>query len=159
MPAPQPRSHVSKTVRVPGRTFARRRPKTGSDNPLALWRTMEPARITAPRIARLAKRIAAVEILHERRWTAARNGDAAAAVAIAVDHLHRRAGGSSLTDSIIGNLVLLAVRGDATAPLIIAHALNALGRHDPANADLPRLAQLWSRPPTAASPGAHARGA
>ena len=153
MPAAQPRIPISKTIRLPVRTSTRRRSKPGSDNPLAVWRTMEPERISDSQIARLAKRISAIEILHERRWAAARNGDAAAAVAIAVDHLHRRTGPTQLADVILGNLVLLAVRGDATAPLIIGHALRALGRQDPANANLPRLAQLWSRRPSAARPG------
>jgi hypothetical protein len=144
---------------MPARTYARRRPKPRSGTPLTLWRTTEPARITSSQVAQLAKRVAATEILHERRWNAARNGDAAAAVAVAMDHLHRRGGRTSLTDVIVGNLVLLALRGDATAPVVIAHALHALGRLDPVDADLPRLARLWSRRPLAPRPRERAAGA
>lgn len=123
----------------------RRRRSRRAGDPMALWRTTEPARISSADVERIAGCIARTEILHERRWGMARTGDAAAAVAIAIDHLARLRDGSPLSDLILGNLVVLARRGDSTAPMILAHALRTLGRIDPANSDLPRLAACWSR--------------
>lgn len=115
--------------------------------PLALWRTREPARISSAEVMRLAKVVAGTEILHERRWKAARAGDAAMAAAIAIDHLHRRPSRTRLTDVILGNLVVLSFGGDATAGVVIAHALRTLGRLDRSEPALSRLAGLWGAVP------------
>jgi ABC-type protease/lipase transport system fused ATPase/permease subunit len=115
--------------------------------PLTLWRTRDPARISPAEVLRLAKLLAAIEILHERRWKAARTGDAAAAAAVAMDHLHGRASRTRLTDVILGNLVVLAFGGDATAGVIIAHALETFGRLDPTDPALTQLARRWGAAP------------
>jgi hypothetical protein len=115
------------------------------DDPLGLWRTTHPARISRTDVDRIARRLATTEILHERRWRVARAGDAAAAAAIAIDHLRGRHERTVLSDIILGNLVVLAGRGDATAPVIIAHALRAFGRIEPADTDMIRLAACWTR--------------
>lgn len=115
--------------------------------PLALWRTRDPARISTAEVLRLARTVACTEILHERRWRAARAGDAAAAAAVAIDHLHRRTVRTPLTDLILGNLVVLALRGDPTAAVVIAHALRTFGRLDPGGAALVGLSGRWRNLP------------
>lgn len=122
---------------------ARRRSTRRTRDPLTLWRTTHPARITRADVDSIARRLAATEILHERRWRRARAGDAAAAAAIAIDHLRGLREGNALSDLVLGNLVVLAVRGDATAPVILSHALSTLGRIDPTDSRLPRLAASW----------------
>ncbi|KQO59652.1 MULTISPECIES: hypothetical protein [unclassified Methylobacterium] len=129
--------------------------------PLTLWRTQDPARISPAEVLRLAKLVATIEILHERRWKAARTGDAAAAAAVAIDHLHGRASRTRLTDVILGNLVVRAFGGDATAGVIIAHALETLGRLDPSDPAPTQLARRWRAAPAfhAAMHGSGSSGA
>ena len=130
------RSHVA-------RRRGRRTRRLEAVCPLALWRTRDPARISPAEVLRLARTVAGTEILHERRWREARAGDAAAAAAIAIDHLHRRTAWTPLTDVILGNLVILALRGDPTAAVVIAHALRTFGRLDPAGRTLGGLSARW----------------
>jgi hypothetical protein len=150
MRAPTPSEHATpdprRLARVRGRSAWRPR------DPLTLWRTTDPARISRADVGRIARRLANAEILHERRWGKARAGDAAAAAAIAVDHLRGLRERNNLSDLIIGNLVVLAGRGDATAPVILAHALRTIGRLDPADPEPMRLAALWSRPRASGRP-------
>lgn len=115
--------------------------------PLALWRSREPARIGAGDVADLARAVAATAIPRERRWAAAKGGDAAASAAVAIDRLVRHGPVGPLADAVMGNLVLLARRdGDATAPVILAHALRSLSRREGAGSRLSGLADAWSRP-------------
>lgn len=123
----------------------RRRSSPRFRDPLTLWRTTDRARISRADVGRLARRLAVTEILHERRWPRARAGDAAAATAIAIDHLRGLREANRISDLVLGNLVVLAMRGDATAPVILAHALRTIGRFDPTNPALLRLADCWSR--------------
>lgn len=132
--------------RGPPRTRRRKRRERRRDS-LALWRTAEPQRITAGEVARLARMISVTGMPHERRWDAARSGDASVAVAVAIDHLHRRSAPTPLTDIVVGNLLVPAKSGDAAAALVIGHALLMLARFDPSNPDLLRLAALWARRP------------
>ena len=114
---------------------------------LTLWRTTERDRISAADVAHLADRLVATEISQERRWHAARGGDAAVAVAVAIDHLHRRTSTTPLTDLIVGSLLPLAKAGDATAALLVGHALRTLARLDPSDPTPIHLAPLWDRRP------------
>lgn len=151
----RPSPDLEHTARRPGGSVPpRRRQGRPARDPLTLWRTTDPARISRADVDRIARRLATTDILHERRWGKARAGDAAAAAAIAIDHLRGRRERTVLSDLILGNLVVLAWRGDATAPVVIAHALHAFGRIDPADPVLPRLAACWNR---ASHPGRRAR--
>ncbi|SFU97688.1 hypothetical protein SAMN02799643_03610 [Methylobacterium sp. UNCCL125] len=114
--------------------------------PLTLWRTREPSEIAAAEVAALAGAVAATAILHERRWPAARAGDPAAAVAVAIDRIHRHGPEGPVADVVMGNLLVLAHRdGDPTAGVVLSHALRALARSRPGRAELPRFAQAWTR--------------
>lgn len=124
------------------RTRPTRRPRAC---PLPLWRTRHPSAITAAETGMLADAISATAILHERRWPAARAGDSAAAAAVAIDRIHRQGPEGPLSDLIMGNLVVLARRdGDATARVILAHALRSLARRHPERGDLHRIADGWA---------------
>ncbi|MCG5248245.1 hypothetical protein [Methylorubrum extorquens] len=50
------------------------------------------------------------------------------------------------------NLLLLAERGDPTAPAVIAYALRALARRRAGDRGLLRLAARWARPRSHESP-------
>ncbi|MEE7493297.1 hypothetical protein [Methylobacterium oryzae] len=113
--------------------------------PLPLWRTRGPSAITAAEVRVLADAISATAILHEPRWPAARAGDSAAAAAVAIDRIHRQGPEGPLADLVMGNLVVLARRdGDATARVILAHALRSLARRYPGRTDLHRIADGWA---------------
>ncbi|WP_238296802.1 hypothetical protein [Methylobacterium soli] len=118
-----------------------------SDNVLALWRSWNPIAINGREAGQLAQLISATEILHERRWRAARDGDPAASAAVAIDHLHRARTWSPLTDVIMGNLILRAWEGDATAPVIIDLALRMFGEQLPDGPVLTRHGDPGARRP------------
>jgi hypothetical protein len=136
---------LRRTDRTAVPTRRRKRPRHPPGGLLAAWRTRPPGSVTRREAGRIAALLAATEILHEPRWRAARNGDAAAAAAVAIDRLRRSDFGSRPVDAVMSNLLVLAVRGDATAPVILAHALAASARLAPADATLARLAGQWRR--------------
>ncbi|HEV2542089.1 MAG TPA: hypothetical protein VGU70_04925, partial [Methylobacterium sp.] len=90
--------------------------------------------------------LATTSILGETRWSAARDGDAAAATALAIRHVRTCGAASVASDLVMGNLLLMAERGDATAPAVIAYALRALARRSADERRLMRLAARWARP-------------
>ncbi len=124
--------------------------------PLSVWRRRDPASLTGNDLSRLLRLVGSTAMWGEPRWTAARRGDPAAAIAVALDHVRRCGADSTASDLAMCNLVLLAAAGDATAPVVIAHALAALARRRPGDAALPALAAGWiRRSPTAR--GGHGR--
>ena len=127
-------------------TGARRRGR-GRACALPLWRTREPGRIGRGAVTDIARAVGSTAILHERRWGAAKDGDAAAAAAMAIDRLRRHGPVGPIVDLVMGNLVVLAKRdGDPTAPVIIAHALRALARREADGGRLADLAEAWAGP-------------
>lgn len=116
--------------------------------PLPLWRTRDPADITASEVSALADALSTVAILRERRWPAARAGDPAAAAAVAIDRIRRHGPEGPLADVVMGNLVVLAHRdASPTARLVLALALRSLARLHPGRTDLDRIAEGWARQP------------
>ena len=120
------------------------RPRGQRPCPLPLWRTREPARIAPGEVVDLAGVLASTAILRERRWPAARAGDPAAAVAVAIDQIRRRGPDGPLADVIMGNLALLALRGEPTSRVVLGLAIRALARLHPERQDLPGLGAAWT---------------
>lgn len=124
--------------------------------PLSVWRRRDPASLTGNDLSGLVTLVGSTAMWGEPRWAAARRGDPAAAAAVALDHVRRCGADSTASDLVMCNLVLLAAAGDATAPVVIAHALAALARRRPRETALPALAAGWiRRSPTAR--GGHGR--
>ncbi|KAA2235873.1 hypothetical protein [Salinarimonas soli] len=105
--------------------------------PLDGWRKSPPAALEQGDVVGLERTLAAVSILREPRWGEALAGDAGAAAALAIEALH---GGTAHVrrDLAMSLLALRALRGDATAALIVAHGLTRLSRRHAR----PRLAEL-----------------
>ena len=64
--------------------------------------------------------------------------------AIAIDHLRRGSIGTRLADLAMSNLVVRAMEGDATAPVILRHALMAIAHLDPSDGRPASLAAGWT---------------
>lgn len=112
--------------------------------PLSLWRTREPTRIRTDEATGLAAALAADSISGDPRWAAARAGDPAAAVAVAIDQIRQGQLEGPRADLVMGNLVLLALAGDPTARVVLDHGLRALAREHPGRQRLPRLRAAWA---------------
>ena len=114
--------------------------------PAAAWRTHAPGALGPSEAAELARMVASASILGEPLWLSARTGDAAAAVAVAIRHVRSCGADSTASDLVMGNLLLMAERGAASAPPVLAFALRALARRRAGDRRLSRLAALWNRP-------------
>ncbi|GJD37221.1 hypothetical protein QO012_001551 [Methylobacterium aerolatum] len=135
-----------RTVPIHAAATARGRPGRGC--PLPLWRTRLPTDISEAELAAVTRAVSSAAILHERRWPAARSGDAAAAVAVAVGRLRGPGPEGAVSDLVMSNLLLVARRdGDPAARMVLSHALRALARRRGRGAGLVRLADAWSRRP------------
>lgn len=135
----------------PALPAAGRAPRQGTPSrvdvgPMAAWRTRAPGELGGLEATALARLLATTSILGEPRWPSARNGDAAAAAALAIRHVRSCGADSAASDLVMGNLLLLAEQGDPTAPAVIAYALRALARRRTGNRRLLRLAARWARP-------------
>lgn len=97
---------------------------------LAAWRSGNLGALRPCEAVALERMLRKTGLLREPRWRAALQGDAAAAVAIALDHVRKRAGGGTTTDLVMSNLLVLAVKGDATASTVIAHVVGMLARRE-----------------------------
>ncbi|GBU15887.1 hypothetical protein AwMethylo_01020 [Methylobacterium sp.] len=138
--------HSGPDVMHAGRA-SRRTPSIRVDaGPMAAWRTRAPGSLGGSEAMALARLLASTSILGEPRWPAARNGDAAAAAALAIRQVRACGADSVASDLVMGNLLLLAERGDPTAPTVIAYALRALARRGAGDRRLLRLAARWARP-------------
>ncbi len=135
-----------------GRASRRGASRRVDAGPLAAWRTRAPGELGRLEETALARLLAAISLLGEPRWPAARSGDAAAAAAIAIRHVRSCGADSSASDLVMVNLLLLAERGDPTAPAVIAYALRALARRRAGDRGLLRLAARWARPRSHESP-------
>lgn len=116
------------------------------EGPMAAWRTCAPGCLGGPEAKALARVLAVTSILGEPLWPAATGGDAAAAAALAIRQVRTCGADSAASDLVMGNLLLLAERGDATASAVIAYALRALARRRAGDRRLLRLAARWARP-------------
>lgn len=111
---------------------------------LSLWRTREPDEIGPDEVAAIRTRLAHV-LLHHRLWPEAVRGDAAAAVGIAIDHLHARAPDGPVGDLVMSALVLHACAGNAAAAVVLSHALAILSHKHPNGPALFARAERWAR--------------
>ena len=95
-----------------------------------------------------------------RRWAAALRGDRVAMARVALTVLRREGVTGPAVDPVASGLLMLALSGDRTAPVILASALRRLARHQPDETRLADLAARWTAyvpavpPPPAARPGA-----
>lgn len=104
---------------------------------LALWRTLPPDAFTHVVVTELDLLLAPTALLHAPRWQAARRGDAAAAISLALAALPLTPI-TARTDLVMTALCLCALNGSAAATLVLAHVLRRLG--DPHQG---QLASTW----------------
>lgn len=128
---------------APTRAALRRRSDAG---PMAAWRTCAPGRLRSGDAARIERLLATTSILREPQWEAARAGDTAAAVAVAIRQVRSCRADSASADLALSNLLLVAERGAAGAGPVMDLALRTLARRRAGDRRLMRLAALWARP-------------
>lgn len=107
------------------RTLPRREPPAGS-HPLALWRTERLPDIEASAIREVRRALAGGVCLHHRAWPAARRGEAAAAIAVALDLTRRAEPDPAVVDLALSTVLVAAWRCDAAARTVLAHVLAGL---------------------------------
>jgi len=118
---------------------------SATGQPLTVWRRCDPGEIAPATVAEIERAVArTARRLHHRRGPEALRGDPAAAVAVAVDVLHRHPPGTAATDLAMSGLLVHAARGDATAALVLAHGLAALARRHPRPGELVDRAARWA---------------
>ena len=103
----------------------RREPPRGCD-PLALWRTVRLPDIEAAAIQRVRRALAGEVCLHHRSWPAARRGEAAAAIAVALDLTRGIEPDPAVMDLALSTVLVVAWRGDPAARTVLAHVLAGL---------------------------------
>lgn len=107
------------------RTLPRREPPAGSHQ-LALWRTERLPDIELSAIREVRRALAGGVCLHHRAWPAARRGEAAAAIAVALDLARRAEPDPAVVDLALSTVLVAAWRGDAAARTVLAHVLAGL---------------------------------
>ncbi|MEL6064579.1 MULTISPECIES: hypothetical protein [unclassified Methylobacterium] len=113
---------------------------------LAVWRRCDPGEIAPGTVVEIERAVAGSGLLlHHRRWPDALRGDPAAVVAAAIDVIHGHPPGTPATDLVMSGLLVHAVRGDATAALVLAHGLAALAHRHPRSGELLERAERWAR--------------
>lgn len=95
---------------------------------LTTWRRADPGRLGPAALARVRVALAGSPLLHHRRWPEALRGDAAAAIAVAIDCLPRGQPCSLATDVAMSRLLLHAAARDPAAILVLDHAAGRLDR-------------------------------
>jgi len=104
---------------------SRSRGSTRICRPLALWRSERLPNIEAAAILEVRRELAGrVSLLH-RAWPAARRGDAAAAIAAALDLTRGTTPHPAVMDLAVSALLVAAWRGNAAAETVLAHVLAA----------------------------------
>lgn len=103
----------------------RREPARG-DDPLALWRTVRLPNIEASAIREVRRALGRGVCLHHRSWLAARRGEAAAAIAVALDLTRGTEPDPAVVDLALSTVLVVAWRGDAAARTVLAHVLAGL---------------------------------
>jgi len=99
--------------------------------PLATWRSEQLPAIGASAISAVRRALAGRVCLHHRCWPAARRGDAAAAIAVALDLTRVPAVHPAVVDLALSAVLVAAWRGDAAAETVLAHVLDTASAAGP----------------------------
>ena len=111
---------------------------------LRAWRTLAPGVAGHETVHALARALGQLDAPDRGRHLDALI-DPAAAVALGIDVLHGRPIESAETDMAMSVLLSHALRGDATAPVVLAHGLTVLACGHPERDRLVQLSEGWSR--------------
>jgi hypothetical protein len=93
------------------------------ETPLACWRTCSMSSFDAECHTSLRQVLTQVSLLREPRWNAARDGDAAAAIGIAIPAIADETFSLPCLDLLMSSVVLCALSGDPAAAVVWAYAL------------------------------------
>lgn len=125
---------------------------------LRLWRVVPPQSLGPATARSLLMVLRAVEPpCARRRWDAALRGDPVATTRIALTVLRLEGVSGPAADTVASALLLRALCGDRTAPVVLASALRRLARRRPDERHLVDLVARWAAwvprvPPAAPRP-------
>jgi hypothetical protein len=102
--------------------------------PLQWWRQLPADIFTGTHVRVIRKALAGLFILNELRWRDAVNGDAAAAIGVALRVGKRRSTTAPVTDLVMSAVLLAALSGDAAATLTLATMIKRKGARGERNA-------------------------
>ncbi|AWN42582.1 hypothetical protein [Methylobacterium durans] len=132
---------------------------------LRLWRVVPPQALGPATARSLLMVLRVVEPpCSRRRWEAALRGDPAAMARVALTVLRVHGVTGPAADTAASGLLVQALRGDRTAPVILATALRRLARRRPDDRHLAVLADRWAAwsprvpPAQRARPAGHGSG-
>lgn len=119
---------------------------SNASSPLTLWRTTSPDALPPEALEAVDATLSALRVPHGPGWAAARAGDTAAAVAVALRKLPGPGEASWLADAAMSQLLVLAAQGDPTAATVLTHGRNRLLRRREV-IGIPGLAERCARRP------------
>lgn len=111
---------------------------------LAAWRTLDPDAVRPRTLRSVRTALHGTVQMHDRRWPAARAGNAAAAVGVALRFLAEFEPDGPDADLVMSALLVCAAEGDPAAACVLAHALRGLSHGRPDGADLLARGRLWA---------------
>lgn len=112
---------------------------------LRLWRVVAPQALGPDTARSLRLILAGIEPPVGRwRWDAVLRGDPAAMARVSIVVLRIGGPAGSCADAVASALLMQALAGDRTAPVILASALRKLARLRPDDAHLSALAARWA---------------
>lgn len=117
----------------------------GGPDTLSLWKTHGPGSLGMTEAEDLARAIRGSAILRDPHWPAARSGESAAAVAAAIARIRSGRLEGPAAGLVMGNLLLLASRGDPAAALVLGHGVRMAWRPRRAGAASKRAALPHAR--------------
>jgi hypothetical protein len=107
----------------------------GCTAPVSSWWRTRAAQTFGPQChIELEATLGQIGLLGEPRWASAQNGDAAAAIGIAIPAIRGESTGSFRLDVVMSSVLLSALRGSEAASLVLAFALR---RHQRASQEVP----------------------
>jgi hypothetical protein len=99
--------------------------KTSGERPLGWWRTIPAEEFDPSRVKVLRAMLSTIAILDEPAWSSATDGDAVAAIGLAL-RLNPARSTSTAYDLIMTSLAICATEGNAAACLVMSHILRKI---------------------------------
>jgi hypothetical protein len=115
---------------------------SASTPPLQWWRSLDAEVFTAAHVKVLQKATAAIGMIGEPRWSDAVQGDAAAAIGVALRTMKRSDTPPCVVDLHMSLVLCCAIKGDRAAAAVLVMALDKI---DGGAAVRTRLRRSWRR--------------
>lgn len=134
------RTQSTSRILVVPESVAARQIQAASTDPLLQWRSIDPLYIDQAAIGGALNVLRRSISVFDRRWHDGVNGDAAAAIAVAMHYGPNSAEVGIGADMAMTSVLIHGRCGDEAAMLVLEHALRILSRTNPI---LRRLATCW----------------